>query len=77
MVVGGAATVASLLGLAWVRELIGGILSLFGVDPDSAESSTTVIVIATIFMYCLDFSINTGEALSSSLYIPYSVLLGL
>lgn len=63
MVIGGAATVVSLLGLAWVREIVGGFLGLFGVDSSSTGTRTVVIVAATLLMYCLDFSINTGMTL--------------
>lgn len=63
MVIGGAATVVSLLGLAWVREIVGGFLGLFGVDSSSTATRTVVIVAATLLMYCLDFSINTGMSL--------------
>lgn len=62
MVVGGIATVISLLALAWVREMTGGFLGLFGVDPASSATRTVVIVLATILMYCLDFSVNTGRS---------------
>lgn len=62
MVIGGAATVVSLLGLAWVREIVGGFLGLFGVDSSSTATRTVVIVAATLLMYCLDFSINTVQA---------------
>lgn len=61
MVIGAAATVVALLALAWVRELVGGFLSIFGVDPQSTGTKTVVIILATILMYCLDFAINTGK----------------
>lgn len=64
MVVGSAATIVSILSLAWVKEIVGGFLSIFGVDPLSNGTKTTVIIVATILMYCLDFAINTGS------YIP-------
>lgn len=64
MVVGSAATVVSILGLAWVKEIVGGFLSIFGVDPLSNGTKTMVIIVATSLMYCLDFAINTGS------YIP-------
>lgn len=60
MVVGSVATVVALLALAWVREIVGGFLSVFGVDPSSAGVKITINVVATILMYCLDFAINTG-----------------
>ena len=60
MVVGGAATIITLLGLSWVRELVGGVLEVFGVELGSDAARTITIVVATLFMYGLDFSINTG-----------------
>ncbi|CAG8072790.1 unnamed protein product [Penicillium nalgiovense] len=62
MAVGGAATVVSLLALAWVKEIVGGFLSIFGVEPTSAGTKIVIIIMATIFMYCLDFAINTVQA---------------
>ncbi|KAK4868220.1 hypothetical protein LT330_007418 [Penicillium expansum] len=62
MVVGGAATIISLLALAWVKELVGGFLSIFGVESTSAGAKIVIIIMATIFMYCLDFAINTVQA---------------
>jgi len=64
--VGSVATVISLLALAWVRELVGGFLSLFGVDPASEGTKVVVIVAATVIMYCLDFAINTGKLVYST-----------
>jgi len=61
MVVGGAATILSLLALAWVKEIVGGFLSIFGADPASNEMRIVVIIVATVLMYCLDFAINTGS----------------
>lgn len=60
MIGGGIATVFSLLALAWVREIVGGILSLLGAPPESSGVKVTIIVVATLLMYCLDFAINTG-----------------
>ncbi|KAE8146020.1 Sodium/hydrogen exchanger family-domain-containing protein [Aspergillus avenaceus] len=62
MIIGGLATVLALLALAWVKEIVGGFLGGFGIDPASAGIKTTVIVLATILMYCLDFAINTVQA---------------
>lgn len=61
MVFGGAATIVCLLALAWVREIVGGFLSIFGVDRESGGTKAMIIIVATIFMYALDFAINTGE----------------
>lgn len=66
MVVGGAATVITLLALAWAKELTGGFLGIFGVDPASSGAKATIIVVATIMMYCVDIAINTGKTLPSS-----------
>lgn len=63
MLAGSAATVLSLLALAWVKEIVGGFLSIFGVDQQSRGTRTVVIMVATILMYCLDFAINTGKPL--------------
>jgi len=67
MVAGGIATVISLLALAWVREMVGGILGLFGADPESDFVKTTVIIFAVLFIYMVDFAINTGTELKFSL----------
>lgn len=60
MIGGGIATVVSLLALAWVQDIVGGFLSLFGAVPESSGVKVTIIVVATLLMYCLDFAINTG-----------------
>lgn len=61
MIGGGIATIVSLLALAWTREIVGGMLGIFGVPFGSEGVKVTSIVMATILMYCLDFAINTGE----------------
>ena len=60
MIGGGIATILSLLALAWTRDIVRGILGLFGVAPHSTGVKVTAIVVATVLMYCLDFAINTG-----------------
>jgi solute carrier family 45 protein 1/2/4 len=62
MVFGALATIASLLGLAWVREVVGGILGLFGAERESQGVKTMIIIVAVLWVYILDFSINTGMA---------------
>lgn len=62
MAVGSAATVTSLLALAWVREIVGGFLSLFGADRESDGVKVAIIVVAVLFVYILDLSINTGTS---------------
>ena len=64
MVFGGIATVISLLALAWVREMVGGFLGLFGASPESSGVKTTIIVFAVLFIYMVDFAINTGTDLN-------------
>ena len=61
MIGGGLATAIALLALAWTREMVRGSLGLFGIAPDSDGVKVTAIVVAILFMYVLDFSINTGE----------------
>jgi solute carrier family 45 protein 1/2/4 len=62
MIGGAAATICSLLMLAWTREIVGGILGLFGADPTSNGVKVTVIVVAVLWVYILDFAINTVQA---------------
>jgi solute carrier family 45 protein 1/2/4 len=62
MVFGGAATIICLLALAWSREMVGGFLSIFGADRDSNGTKTMIIIVATLFMFALDFAINTGTS---------------
>jgi solute carrier family 45 protein 1/2/4 len=60
MATGATATIISLLALAWVREIVGGFLGLFGVELESQGVKVSIIVVAVLFVYILDFSINTG-----------------
>jgi solute carrier family 45 protein 1/2/4 len=46
--------------LAWVREIVGGFLGLFGADRESNGVKNGIIILAVIMVYILDFSINTG-----------------
>ena len=69
MAAGSAATVVSLLALAWVREIVGGILGIFGADRESRGVHVTIIVVAVLFVYVLDFSINTGIRSLTLIYI--------
>ena len=62
MIGGGAATIVSLLLLAWIREIVGGFLALFGVAAGSPGAKSAIIFFATVAMYVLDFSINTVQA---------------
>lgn len=62
MIGGAAATIVSLCALAWAREMIGGILRLFGVARDSEATRITTTVFAVLMIYVLDFSINVIQA---------------
>ena len=60
MIGGTLATIISLLALAWTRELCRGLLGFFGVDSNSHGVKTLIMVVAVVFVYVLDFAINTG-----------------
>ncbi|KAI9677440.1 MAG: hypothetical protein M1817_006394 [Caeruleum heppii] len=62
MIGGALATIVSLLALAWTREIVQGFLGLFGVDPTSDGTKNMVIIVAVLFVYVLDFAINTVQA---------------
>lgn len=67
---GAAATSLAYMFLAWIREIVGGFLSLFGADPQSDGVKTVIIVVAVIWIYVLDVAVNTG--LSPSYGLPLS-----
>lgn len=60
MLGGALATMISLMILAWSRNIVGGFLGLFGADPTSQGVKVTTIAFAVLWIYILDFSINTG-----------------
>lgn len=63
MLGGAAATIVSLLCLAWVKEMVTVPLhAIFGVDPASEGVRVAVIVAAVLWVYILDFAINTVQA---------------
>ncbi|KAJ6446324.1 sucrose transporter [Purpureocillium lavendulum] len=62
MVGGTVATIAGLLFLAWTREIVGGILGVFGADPASEGVKVVIIIAAVIGIYVLDIAINTVQA---------------
>lgn len=77
MLAGAAATIVALMALAWVQEIVGGVMGVFGADGKSAAVRTTVIVFATGLMYILDFAINTGTScFSIALPMPMVMPLG-
>lgn len=62
MVGGTIATVLSLLFLAWVKDIVGGIVAIFGGDVDTEGVKIAVIVAAVLGVYILDFAINALQA---------------
>lgn len=74
MLAGAAATIVTLMALAWVQEIVSGVMGVFGADGESPAVRTTIIVVATLLMYCLDFAINTGTLPCLSLLCPFEVL---
>lgn len=62
MLGGAIATSVSLMLLGWAKETVGGLLSLFGADPASQGVKTTILVVAVLWVYILDFAINTVQA---------------
>ncbi|KAM7194999.1 Major facilitator superfamily domain containing protein [Naviculisporaceae sp. PSN 640] len=62
MLIGTVATVSSLMVLAWTREIVAGFLGLFGADPESQFVKVSIIVTAVLWVYILDFAINTVQA---------------
>ena len=66
MLAGAFATAISLLCLAWTREIVHGFLGLFGADPESHGVKICSQLFAIVWVYILDFAINTGEICESS-----------
>lgn len=59
---GAAATIVGLLFLAWTKEVVTGILGVFGADPESHPVRVCIIITAVIGVYVLDVAINTVQA---------------
>ncbi|KAK4189551.1 major facilitator superfamily domain-containing protein [Podospora australis] len=62
MVGGALATICSLMFLAWTKEIVSGFLGVFGADPESQFVHYAIIVTAVLWVYILDFAINTVQA---------------
>lgn len=58
---GAAATIVSLMILAWVRELIGGFFGIFGASGESQWVKDAVLLFAVLMIYVLDFAINVSK----------------
>ncbi|KAK3180591.1 hypothetical protein K4F52_008057 [Lecanicillium sp. MT-2017a] len=63
------ATILSLLFLSWIKEIIGGFMSLFGASPDSHVVEITIIVAAVFGIYILDIAINALQAAIRALIV--------
>lgn len=61
MVAGAAATMVALVALAWAKEIVSGVLGSLGCDTASYGVKVTAIIFAIVFVYILDFAINTGK----------------
>ncbi|KAH8724737.1 major facilitator superfamily domain-containing protein [Phaeosphaeriaceae sp. PMI808] len=59
---GAAATIVSLMVLAWAKEIVGGFLGVFGANPESTGVKTSIMLFAVLFVYVLDFAINIIQA---------------
>lgn len=71
---GAAATIVSLLALAWTKEVVGGFLGIFGAQKDDPGVKVTIIVVAVLFVYVLDFAINTSMLLPLILLVVSNIL---
>ncbi|KAF6241742.1 hypothetical protein HO173_000454 [Letharia columbiana] len=72
MLAGALATAISLLCLAWTREIVHGFLGLFGANPESHGVKVCSIIFAIIFVYVLDFAINTVQAGVRAFIVDYA-----
>ena len=75
MLAGAFATAISLLCLAWTREIVHGFLGLFGADPESHGVMICSQLFAIVWVYILDFAINTGEICESCLLMDAANIL--
>lgn len=71
MLGGTIATIVSLLFLAWTREIVGGFLGVLGVGPETQFVKYSITITAILWVYILDFAINTGMPNSALLLGPH------
>ncbi|EXJ81206.1 hypothetical protein A1O3_07496 [Capronia epimyces CBS 606.96] len=62
MIGGTLGTVASSMALAYARDIVRVVAGLGRDAPYSGGYQTATIILATVLMWCLDFSINTVQA---------------
>lgn len=70
MIAGTLGTVVSSMILAYARDIVRVIAGIDAGAPYGGGYRTATIVIATIMMWCLDFSINTGPYLELGCPLP-------
>ena len=58
---GAAATIMSLMVLAWAAEIVGGFFSIFGANREGSFVKTSIMLFAVLFVYVLDFAINVSK----------------
>lgn len=75
MLAGAAATVLSLLALAWSAEIVDGFMKLFNMKMTKGQVSKVAIGFAVVWVYILDFSVNTRK-LSMALVLVGSTDIG-
>jgi solute carrier family 45 protein 1/2/4 len=61
IVAGALGTMASLMTLAWTREIVGGFLGIFGADPESNGVAVAIMIFAVVLIYVLDVAINVRK----------------
>lgn len=71
---GAAATIVSLMVLAWAAEIMGGFLSIFGANPEGAFVKNSIMFFAVLFVYVLDFAINVSKYRFRHLTVPFHIL---
>jgi len=61
MIGGAISTMICLLAIAWTREIVTGIGSLFGAETDSRNIQIACQGWAILLVYALDFAINVSK----------------
>lgn len=62
MLGGAAATTFCLLFLPWTKEIVGGVLGIFGAETSSDGVRIFTMVVAVVMIYILDIAVNTVQA---------------
>ncbi len=73
---GSVATVFFLLFLSWSKEIMAGLLRLFGADPVSGGGKLAIIIVAVSSIYFLDVALNTGSSMGCmTVFVLHEVLI--